>query len=171
MSKIFWYRFSTLALMITLAGCASQASHAGEEMPQKALAAGVPAGFYHVISWVVVFLEILGSAVIVGGILVGGYAFLVGHLRKQDSTRLYQEYREQMGRAILLGLEFLVGADIINTITVEPNLRNVAALAIIVLVRTFLSFAIEVEIHGRWPWQHGRSKGGIEEQGEPTHAA
>lgn len=66
----------------------------------------------------------------------------------------YQRYRQQLGRAILLGLEFLVAADIIRTVAVTPTLRSVAVLGGIVLIRTFLSFSLELEITGRWPWQH-----------------
>jgi uncharacterized membrane protein len=57
------------------------------------------------------------------------------------------------GRSILLGLEFLVAADIIRTVAVQPSLQNVAVLGLIVLIRTFLSFSLEVEIDGRWPWR------------------
>jgi uncharacterized membrane protein len=58
-----------------------------------------------------------------------------------------------VGRAILLGLEFLVGGDIIRTVAVSPTFTSVGVLALIVLVRTFLSFSLEVELDGRWPWQ------------------
>jgi hypothetical protein len=57
------------------------------------------------------------------------------------------------GRSILLGLEFLVAADIIRTVAVQPSLENVTVLGLIVLIRTFLSFSLEVEIDGRWPWR------------------
>ena len=66
-------------------------------------------------------------------------------------------FRSSLGRAILLGLEFLVAADIINTVAVTPTLLSVAVLAGIVIIRTFLSFSLEVEIEGRWPWD--RRKG------------
>lgn len=64
-----------------------------------------------------------------------------------------REYRQSLGRAILLGLEFLVAGDIIRTVVVTPTVTNVAVLALIVLVRTFLSMALELELEGRWPWQ------------------
>jgi uncharacterized membrane protein len=66
---------------------------------------------------------------------------------------LYDTYRRQLSRGILLGLEFLVAADIIGTVAVEPTYRSVGVLGLIVLIRTFLSFTLEVEIAGRWPWQ------------------
>jgi len=70
----------------------------------------------------------------------------------------YRVVRTVFGRSILLGLEFLVAADIIRTVAVQPSLENVAVLGLIVLIRTFLSFSLEVEIDGRWPWQ--RAVGG-----------
>lgn len=66
---------------------------------------------------------------------------------------LYRSYRQSLGRSILLGLELLVAADIIRTVAVTPTFESVGVLAIIVLIRTFLSFSLELEITGRWPWQ------------------
>ena len=66
----------------------------------------------------------------------------------------YRELRANLGRAILLGLEFLVAADIIGTVAIEPSFRSLGVLALIVAIRTFLSFSLELEISGRWPWQH-----------------
>jgi uncharacterized membrane protein len=68
------------------------------------------------------------------------------------STR---RFRQQLGRTILLALELLVVGNIIRTVAAEPTLTSVAILAIIVLIRTFLSFSLEVELTGRWPWQSG----------------
>ena len=64
----------------------------------------------------------------------------------------YRVVRTVFARTILLGLEFLVAADIIRTVVVQPSLENVAVLGLIVLIRTFLSFSLEVELDGRWPW-------------------
>jgi len=66
---------------------------------------------------------------------------------------IYTRFRRVLGRAILLGLELLVAADIIKTVAVTPTLESVGVLAIIVLIRTFLSWSLELEISGRWPWQ------------------
>ncbi len=99
------------------------------------------------------FLEALGIAIIVFGGVAASVAFL-RDLRHGVSLDIsYRQYRRGLGRAILLGLEFLVGADIISTVAVEPNYQNVGVLALIVIIRTFLSFSLEVEIEGRWPWQ------------------
>jgi uncharacterized membrane protein len=76
----------------------------------------------------------------------------------QGVEEAYRIVRTVFGRSILLGLEFLVAADIIRTVAVQPSLQNVAVLGLIVLIRTFLSFSLEVEIDGRWPWQ--RAVGG-----------
>ena len=65
-------------------------------------------------------------------------------------------FREQLGRSILLGLEFLVAADIIRTVAVTPDARSVAVLGGIVLIRTFLSFSLQLEVTGYWPWQKAR---------------
>lgn len=71
----------------------------------------------------------------------------------RSSIKPYDQFRQELGRGILLGLEFLVAADIIRTVAVEPTLDGVLVLGIIVLIRTFLSMAIEVELDGRFPWQ------------------
>jgi uncharacterized membrane protein len=75
-----------------------------------------------------------------------------------DFLNTYRRYRERLGQAILLGLEFLVAADIIGTVAVDPTFRNVGILGAVVAIRTFLSFALEVEIQGRWPWQAVRGQ-------------
>lgn len=96
-------------------------------------------------------IELVGVALILLGAAAATVRFLV-RLRVAPIEDAYREYRRHLGRAILLGLEFLVAGDIINTVAVAPSLTNVAVLAGIVLIRTFLSFSLEVEIEGRWPW-------------------
>ncbi len=88
-------------------------------------------------------------------ILIGAVAATARFVARWASAGLdpaYREYRQHLGRAILLGLEFLVAGDIINTVAVDPTFRSVGVLAGIVAIRTFLSFSLEVEIEGRWPW-------------------
>jgi uncharacterized membrane protein len=91
----------------------------------------------------------------VGVIVVGAGAATVAALRRVRGGRpaAYRLFRQQLGRSILLGLELLVAADIIRTVAVTPTLSSVAVLGGIVLIRTFLSFSLELEITGRWPWQ------------------
>lgn len=97
-------------------------------------------------------VEVAGVAVIVLGGALATIRFLTCW-RAESLDLAYRGYRRDLGRAILLGLEFLVAADIINTVAVDPTFQSLAVLAGIVLIRTFLSFSLEVEIGGRWPWQ------------------
>jgi uncharacterized membrane protein len=111
-----------------------------------------------VLHWIARAIEIAGIAVIV----IGAVAATVTYLRQGGSIGAagepHDQYRSSMGRSILLGLEFLVAADIIGTVAIEPNLNNLAVLAGIVLIRTFLSISLEVEIEGHWPWQKRRHR-------------
>ncbi|MGI8642973.1 MAG: DUF1622 domain-containing protein, partial [Thermomicrobiales bacterium] len=94
----------------------------------------------------------VGVGVIVVGAVVASVVFL-GRLRGGTSIdEPYRQYRKALGRAILLGLEFLVAGDIIRTVAIEPTFRSVGILAVIVVIRTFLSVELEMEIEGRWPW-------------------
>jgi len=96
-------------------------------------------------------VETAGVAVIVlGGALATANFFHAWRAVSLDVA--YRGYRRNVGRAILLGLELLVAADIINTVALTPTFRTVGVLAGIVLIRTFLSISLEVEITGRWPW-------------------
>lgn len=102
-------------------------------------------------------LELAGIIVVALGALIS--ALLAGKrlARGPEWIAVYRELRGRLGRAILLGLEFLVAADIVDTVAVQPTFQSVGVLGLIVVVRTFLSFALEVEINGRWPWQRGES--------------
>ena len=101
-------------------------------------------------------IEIAGTAIIVAGAFGALAIFLAGlAARPVPRDALVTRFRSNLGRSILLGLEFLVAADIINTVAVEPTIRSLVVLAGIVLIRTFLSFSLEVEIEGQWPWQKG----------------
>lgn len=90
-----------------------------------------------------------GVVVIVVGLVIATVLFFAQRGRSDP----YRTYRQEVGKAVLLGLEFLVAADIIRTVAVEPTFQSVGVLAIIVAVRTFLSFTLDVELEGRWPWQ------------------
>lgn len=101
--------------------------------------------------------EVAGIVVIV----IGAAAALLryaGSLRRGGGEDAIAAVRSGLGRAILLGLELLVAADIINTVAIRPTLASLAVLAGIVLIRTFLSFSLEVEIEGRWPWQRAAGR-------------
>jgi uncharacterized membrane protein len=103
-------------------------------------------------------IEVGGIAIIVLGILGASIAVLWQVLHGRSGSGAFNLYRSNLGRAILLGLEFLVAADIINTVAIEPTLQSLLILGGIVLIRTFLSFSLEVEIEGRWPWDRHKSE-------------
>ena len=98
-------------------------------------------------------LELIGVTIIVGGIVLATLRFVRDGRLTHDWQSAYPNYRSNIGRGILLGLELLVGADIISTITAPLTFESVGLLAGIVLIRTFLSFSLETEIEGCWPWQ------------------
>lgn len=91
-----------------------------------------------------------GVIVITVGLVVALLKYVVGGGGSADPFR---QLRQDLGRGILLGLEFLVAADIIRTVAITPTLQSVLVLGMIVLIRTFLSMALQVEVEGRLPWQ------------------
>jgi uncharacterized membrane protein len=107
--------------------------------------------YNHVIENIGKVIDAAGVAVIVVGMLISAGGAAVELSRHE--TGVYRHFRLQLGRTILLGLELLVVGDIVRTVASQPTLISVAILAIIVLIRTFLSFSLEVELTGRWPWQ------------------
>ncbi|BBZ36729.1 DUF1622 domain-containing protein [Mycolicibacterium confluentis] len=108
-------------------------------------------GFTETIETVGKVIDAIGvGAIALGGLLAAGMA--IGRLLRRNPNT-YRLFRGQLGRAILLGLELLVAADIIRTVAITPTLESVGVLAGIVLIRTFLSWSLELEITGRWPWQ------------------
>jgi uncharacterized membrane protein len=115
----------------------------------------------------------IALAVEMGGVLMlvltalAATALLFRDWRREGSfAPAYKAYRRNLGRGILLGLEFLVIADIIGTVAIEPTFRNLGVLGLIVLIRTFLSFSLEVEIEGRLPWRAAEGDGGPRGVGE-----
>ncbi len=98
-------------------------------------------------------VDAVGVAITVIGAVASLIAYGVRFARGDHGLASYRTVRRGMGRSILLGLEFLVAGDIIRTVAISPTFASVAILALIVLVRTFLSMALEVEIESRWPWQ------------------
>jgi uncharacterized membrane protein len=102
-----------------------------------------------IVDWAASLFEAAGTFVMAIGALVA----LVLTLRDRASRGMFKAFRYRLGRAIILGLELLVAADILRTISTQPTITDVAVLGGIVLIRTFLSFSLEVELEGRWPWQ------------------
>lgn len=108
--------------------------------------------FNEVVFIVTKVMEFVGVAVIVLGTLFAILNYLKQILQKFPEA--YDTLRKTLGRSILLGLEFLVAADIINTVGVKPTMNSVLVLGVIVIIRTFLSFSIEVEMERRLPWKN-----------------
>jgi uncharacterized membrane protein len=98
-------------------------------------------------------VELAGVGVLLLGAILAGAVFVLRLTRRAGFPEAYHGLRADLGRAILLGLELLVIADIIGTVAIEPTLQNLGVLAVIVAIRTALSFALELEVSGRWPWQ------------------
>jgi len=104
-------------------------------------------------------VEVIGVAVLLLGALLAAGVFVRRLVRGSAFQDAYHGLRADLGRAILLGLELLVIADIIGTVAIEPTLQNLGVLAVIVVIRTVLSFALELEVSGRWPWQRPQAAG------------
>jgi uncharacterized membrane protein len=117
---------------------------------------------HRILEWIeyaALAIEILAVVIIVGAIFyaLGHYVFRAAI--RPEHEELYRQLKVRLGRALLLGLEILVAADIVRTVALEATLQSVAVLGLLVLIRTFLSWALVVEIEGRWPWQRGREEG------------
>jgi uncharacterized membrane protein len=119
-------------------------------------AGGIEALVGHWIRLVGLGVDIFGVLIIVVGIAWSTSRFLRQHMEEQH----YERYKIRLGRSLLLGLEMLVAADIVKTIALEPSFLSLGVLAGLVMVRTFLSWTLVLEIEGRWPWQ-----------GKPSHPA
>lgn len=104
--------------------------------------------FRHIMDIIGTCVDAIGVLIVVIGAIVASIRFVTC----RDTTG-YKRFREDFGKAILLALEFLVAGDIIRTVVVAPTLENVGVLATLVLIRTFLSMSMQLEINGRWPWQ------------------
>ena len=101
-------------------------------------------------------IEIIGILVLVIGtfLAMGRYAFKL----QGDNFRSFQKIREEIGRSILLGLEILIAADIIATVVYDAQMEQILKLGLIILIRTFLSLTLEIEIEGKWPWKQEKSR-------------
>ena len=116
---------------------------------QIAGALGLEAVIGHWIRLVGLAVDIFGVLIIVVGITWSTSRFLRQHMEEQH----YDRYKIRIGRSLLLGLEMLVAADIVKTIAIEPSFMSLGVLAGLVVVRTFLSWTLVLEIEGRWPWR------------------
>ncbi|HEY5646966.1 MAG TPA: DUF1622 domain-containing protein [Pseudomonadales bacterium] len=114
--------------------------------------------FTDVISLAGYGIETVGVIVVLIGSFVASVAFLRS-FRTQPDGVAYRTLRRQLGRSIILGLEFLIAGDIIRTVVVADTLENIAILGLIILIRSFLSVTLHLEVEGRWPWQTERAEG------------
>lgn len=112
-------------------------------------------GLFEFIETVGKSIDAVGVAVIALGALISAAGAVVRLTRREPA---YRTFRQQLGSSILLGLEFLVAADIIRTVAVTPEPKTVAVLGGIVLIRTFLSYSLQLEVTGYWPWQNAKMR-------------
>lgn len=101
-------------------------------------------------------IEIIAVAIILGAIVYSIANFLIKSIFEPEQEGQYQQLKIRLGKSLLLGLEILVAADIVRTVALEATIQSVSVLGLLVLIRTFLSWALVVEIEGRWPWQPKR---------------
>src|ERR1700727_3007502 len=101
--------------------------------------------------------EVLGAAILVAGAIWSVILAVAAGRRTRSAARVYLVVRQAFGGTLLLGLEVLVAADLVRTVAVAPTLDNVLVLGLIVLIRTVLSFSLETEIEGTFPWRHARA--------------
>src|SRR3954451_14562469 len=120
------------------------------------------------LEWISTGIEVTGVGIIVVGAAAATGVFVYGGRVSVGWPAALRLYRANLGRGILLGLELLVAADIIGTVAVTPSCENLAILGLIVLIRTFLSFSLEVEIEGHWPWQRAQAEGSGDEKDRTT---
>jgi len=111
------------------------------------------------IEWTALFIELLAVTVIVAGVLKVVIApGTIRYLFRSGTPGAYERYKHQLVRPLLLGLDFLVAGDVVRTVALDPSLSNVAVLGLLVVVRTFLSWSLAVELEGCWPWQAAHVK-------------
>ncbi len=103
--------------------------------------------------------ELLAVVVLISGILIAA-VLSVRHAISGSGAHSYEVLHQHVGRGLLLALELLIAADIIQTLTVAPTFNSLGVLGLLVLIRTFLSFTLSLELHGRWPWQQRPSSNG-----------
>lgn len=106
-----------------------------------------------IFQYIILALEYASAGIIVFGLLSSAVYAIIRLIKKSNKEELYQSFRIKVGRSIILGLEVLIAADIIRSLTLQFTFQSVGLLAIIVIIRTFLSFSLELEMTGKWPWQ------------------
>jgi uncharacterized membrane protein len=111
-------------------------------------------------------IELLAVTLIVLVIAYATVAYVIDrYLRQTGTRRVFDRYRSRLGQGLLLGLEILVAADVVRTVALAPTLQNVIVLGLLVVIRTFLSWSLVVELDGHWPWQESRKRAAESETG------
>lgn len=105
----------------------------------------------HYIDYIAQIVEAIGVLIIFFGVVISLVNYIISYINKKPET--YIKLRQKLGKAILLGLEVLIAADIMATVVTDPTIQSVTVLGIIVIIRTVLSFSIQLEVDGRFPWQ------------------
>jgi uncharacterized membrane protein len=113
---------------------------------------GLTVGDFEIARIVAEWIEILAVIVIAVAVVASMLGGLIVRFRS-DGTAAFKTFKRYIARGLLIGLDLLIAADIIKTVTLEATLENVVILGLLVLIRTFLSWSLELEIDGRWPWQ------------------
>jgi len=122
--------------------------------------------FRQVMTLTGIILDGTGVFIVAVGAFLAVGRFLLHH--GPTFRESYRVLREDVGRAILLGLEFLIAGDIIRSVVVDPTVLNIVTLGLIVVIRTFLSMTLQLEVEGRWPWQRRSEGGNGEPRGRPA---
>jgi uncharacterized membrane protein len=128
-------------------------------MWDEAASAGTESGFTTAMEHIAQAFEALGALILVIGVFWSVTLALVVWRRTRVPGRAYATIRQAFGGSLLLALEVLVAADLLRTVAVAPSIENVLALGLIVVIRTFLSFSLEIEIDGVPPWRRALSSG------------
>lgn len=106
----------------------------------------------HTLHWIGSSIEVLGVAIIISGVIAAS-VWSVRQIYQGEWSDAFRSYRANLGRGILLGLEFLIAADIIGMVAIIPTFERLGILGLIIVIRTFLSFSLQIEIEGRLPWR------------------
>lgn len=113
----------------------------------------------HALHWIASTVEVLGVAIIISGV-VAASVWSIRQICQGEWDGAFRSYRANLGRGILLGLEFLIAADIIGMVAIVPTFERLGILGLIIVIRTFLSFSLQIEIEGRWPWRRYNAEAG-----------
>jgi len=117
-------------------------------------------GFDESVKWVAVGIESIAIGIIVLGAIITTAIFIWRVIQEGTLEDCYRRFRSDFGKAVLLGLEFLIASDIVGTVAIGPTFKDLGVLGLLVVIRTFLSFSLELEITGRWPWQKSPANDG-----------